>query len=297
MIELRHLLYFTTVAEEGNMTRAANRLHITQPTLSRQIKALEQDLGTDLFIRDKHHLTLTAAGLFLKTRAEELLTLSKQTEADFLAQKNELLSGKLAIGAVEADNSETLAMALEEFTTDYPKVTFDIFSGTSDVIKDRLEKGLLDVAILIEPVDDAKYQTIQLPWQERWGLLVSKESFLAQQPTIHPNDIKGIPLIVSPRIEVQEMLSTWAHQPLADLNIAGTYNLVFNIFPLIQASVGSGIVIEGVTRDRHTEAVTFVPFEPELKTHCVLVWKKNRTLSPLVAAFIKQFDYGQRVTP
>ncbi|MDO4679856.1 MAG: LysR family transcriptional regulator [Aerococcus sp.] len=293
-MELRHLLYFSTVAEEGNITRAANRLHITQPTLSRQIHALEEDLGTDLFLRDKNHLTLTEAGLFLKNRAEELLTLADQTERDFREQQRKLLSGHISIGAVEADNSETLAMVLEEFTTDYPQVTFNLFSGASDIIKDRLEKGLLDVALLLEPVDDVRYQKIVLPWQERWGLLVPTSSFLAQQPASQPEDLRGVPLMVAQRTEVQRFISQWAGYPFDELNIVGNFNLSFNVFPLVSAGIGSAIGIEGVIRDRNTEAITFIPFEPALKSHCLLVWKKNRTLSPTVAAFIKRFDCANK---
>ncbi|MDO4670305.1 MAG: LysR family transcriptional regulator [Aerococcus sp.] len=293
-MELRHLQYFLAVAEEGNITRAAQQLHITQPTLSRQIHVLEEEIGSDLFIRSHRHLTLTEAGLFLKSRAEEILMLSQQTEAEFQQRRHDLLSGNLAIGAVEADNSETLALILEEFTTDYPQVTFDIFSGTSDVIKDRLEKGLLDVAILLEPVDDEKYQTIRLPWLERWGLLVPSASFLAQQPAITPENIIGMPLLAAKRPEVRAMLAQWAGIGVNDLNVIGTYNLIFNIFPLVNASVGSALVIEGVTRHRSNDEVTFVPFEPQIQTHCVLAWKKNRPLSATVAAFIKRFEYAKK---
>lgn len=291
-LELRLLRYFVTIANEGTISQAAAVLNITQPTLSRQLKELEEDLGVPLFSRSGRKLLLTEAGLLLKSRAEEILSLTEQTEEEFKNRKNELLSGRLLIGCVEADNSDTLAMMLEEFISDHPQVTFHLFTGTSDDILEKLDKGLLDLAILLEPVATEKYLSLRLPRTERWGLLVSKDSFLAQKTTIAPEDITGVPLLVSPRSEIQALLAEWTGRPFSEFTIAGTYNLIFNVFSLVENRVGSALTIEGAVMGRMSENSVFLPLEPEIKTNCVLVWKKDRTISPLVQQFIDTFNYA-----
>ena len=289
-MELRELRYFWTVAEERNFSKAAKVLHITQPTLSRQIKEFEEKLGTPLFIRENKQLTLTQEGYFLKERAAEILTLTEQTEREFKEQSKGFLSGHFSIGCVEADNSDTMAMMLEELVSDYPQVTFNIVSGTSDDISDKLEKGILDLAILLEPIATMNFEKIILPREEKWGLLVSNDSFLAQKTVIQPDDLKGIPLLSSNRSEVQSMLESWLEKPLNDLNVVGTFNLIFNVFSLVENRVGSALTIEGATTNGKHDGLTFVPLAPEVKTNCVLVWKKNRIQTPAVKEFIQRFN-------
>lgn len=288
-MELRLLHYFYTIAETENITQAAAQLHITQPTLSRQLKSLERELGTTLFTRDHNQLALTEAGLFLKSRAAEILSLTQQTTQEFNDRRQQLFSGHIAIGCVEADNSDTLAMMLEDFVSDYPQVTFEIFSGTSDIIKERLEKGLLDVAILLEPVNTEKYHTLTLPRTERWGLLVSNESFAARKADIEPADLPGMPLMISGRPEVQQLLADWAGVTLDQLNVIGNFNLSFNVIPLVEHQVGAAVSIEGAVSGRQPSDVTFVPLKPAMQTNCVLVWRRERMLTPVVGEFIRYF--------
>lgn len=287
-MELRELRYFWTVAEERNFSKAAKVLHITQPTLSRQIREFEERLGTPLFIRDKRALRLTDEGYFLKERAAEILLLADNTEQALQTQKRINISGHLSIGCVEADNSDTLAMMLEELTSDYPQVTFNIVSGISNEISDKLEKGIIDIAILLEPVSTAEFETIVLPRTEKWGLLVSNNSFLTQKKTVGPIDLEGIPLLCTNRREVQTMLSCWLNKPISSLNIIGTFNLIFNIIPLVENQVGSALTIEGAILDRERSMLTFIPLVPKLETNCVLVWKKNRIQTPVVKEFIQR---------
>lgn len=291
-MELRVLRYFWTVAVEKNISKAAKILHITQPTLSRQIKGLEDELGTTLFNRDAQQLTLTEDGLFLKERAEEILVLSENTERSFQEKRDRLLNGHFSIGCVEADNSDTLAMMLEELVSDYPQVSFNIVSATSEEIVAKLDKGLLDLALLLEPVEMKEYETIKLPREERWGLLVSPDSFLAQKTRIEPEDLKGIPLLSSSRKEIQLMLSKWMGEPWENMNIIGTYNLIFNVFSLVENRVGSALTIEGATTNRDSTRTTFVPLYPELTTTCLLVWKKNRMHTPVITELIRRFRHA-----
>ncbi|MGJ8731027.1 LysR family transcriptional regulator [Listeria aquatica] len=288
-MEIRLLRYFLTVAEERNVSRAARALRITQPTLSRQLKEFESSLGTELFVRQNKELVLTEAGLLLKSRAEEILELTERTEQEFQDQKKALFSGHVSIGCVEADNSDTVAMMLEELVNEYPQVTFAIFSGTSDMIVERLEKGLLDLAVLIEPVDTKQFEKLVLPHEERWGLLVSKESFLAVQDEIEIADLARIPLLSSSRTEVAAMLGSWAKESGVSFQIVGTFNLIFNVIPLVENHVGSAIGIEGALSAWNLDRLKFLPLVPEVKTKCVLVWKKHREHSPSVAVLLQYF--------
>ncbi|WP_412990294.1 LysR family transcriptional regulator [Pediococcus siamensis] len=288
-MEYRILRYFWTIAEEGTMAKAARLLHITQPTLSRQIHELEDELGTPLFNRTKGRLSLTEAGLFLKSRAEEILDLTEQTKQEFADRRSELFSGHIRIGCVEADNSDTLAMMLEEFVNDYPEITFTIFSGSSADVSDLLDKGLIDLGILLQPIDLHKYQQIVLPRTEKWGLLVSNESFLAQKKGITPQDLIGIPLLMPSQPEMQRMVTNWADVTLDELNIVGDFNLSFNAISLVTREIGSLVGIEGANSMVPASETTFVPLDPVVKTNCVLVWRKGRIMSPVVSEFVKKF--------
>ncbi|MFD0896620.1 LysR family transcriptional regulator [Loigolactobacillus binensis] len=286
-MEIRLLKYFVTIAEEGTVSRAAQVLHITQPTLSRQLKQLETDLDTELFSRAKNHLQLTAAGLFLKSRAEEILALTEQTQQEFVDRKKQLFSGHIALGCVEADNSDTMSRMLEEFIADYPAVTFSIYTETSDDIVDRLDKGLIDLAILLEPINTEKYHKIVLPHTERWGLLVSNEAFLTESQVISPADVIGTPLLISGRPDVQHLVASWARCPLNKLNIIGNFNLSFNITSLVARQVGAAVCIEGAPN--YGSATKFIPFAPAVQTNCVLAWRRERETSPVVREFIRYF--------
>lgn len=288
-MEIRLLRYFWAVAQEGNISRAARILNITQPTLSRQIKELEERIGAPLFHREKNQLSLTKDGYFLKDRAEEILTLDDKLEQVFSAKRREQLGGTISIGCVEADNSDTVAMLLEELIGDYPQIKFNLVTGTSDDISDRLEKGILDLAVLIEPVALKEVETLVLPREEKWGFLVSKELFIANQATIQPADIKGLPILCSGRPEVQRLLAEWSNSAFDQLNIVGHYNLIFNVLPLVEHKVGAALAIEGAVADRKLEESVFIPLEPSVKTHCVLVWKK-RIQTPAVQELINRFN-------
>ena len=288
-MEIRTLKYFWTIAEEGTISKAAKALHITQPTLSRQLRELENELGTSLFIRGRRKLQLTDAGLFLKTRAEEILQLTQQTNLEFENRRKQLFSGRIAIGCVEADNSDTLALILEKFVQDYPQVTFTVYSGTSDDITTRLDKGLLDVALLLKPVATEKYGEITLPRTERWGLLVSKDSSWAKKSAIQPADLREMPLFIAQRPEVRQLVTKWSGIDYAQLKVVGNFNLIFNVLALVKRQVGQAFGIEGATAQIRPEGVKFIPLQPEVKTNCVLVWRRERNLTPVVNEFINYF--------
>lgn len=286
-MEIRLLRYFLTIANAGTISQAARILHVTQPTLSRQLKALEQELETELFSRDKQHLQLTEAGRYLKSRAEEILALTDATTQAFADRQQELFSGHLAIGCVESANSAFVAQKLEEFMTTYPQITFDLYTQTSDAIVDQLDKGLLDLAVLLEPIQTEKYHTWQLPQIECWGLLVSKDSPLARQEAILPEQVTQLPLLISTHPDVQALIATWSKHALNELQIIGNFNLSYNVIPLVAHQVGVAVRIEGAPIDQ--EQLKFVPFEPALTTCGVLVWRRDREVSAVAHRFIQLF--------
>ncbi|GEK38106.1 LysR family transcriptional regulator [Enterococcus thailandicus] len=290
-MEIRLLKYFWTVAQEGNISRAAKLLNITQPTLSRQIRELEEQVGMPLFQREKNQLYLLPEGVFLKERAEEILQLNDKLEQAFSNKKKKELTGTIVIGCVEADNSDTVAMMLEEMVSDYPNVHFTIVTGTSDDISDRLEKGLVDLAVLLEPIALKNTKVLKLPREEKWGFLVSKELVISNNEKIKPEDIAGLPILCSNRMEIQKLLSTWSGTALENLNIVGNFNLIFNIFSLVENKVATALTIEGAVSKRRLENSVFIPMEPEVKTNCVLVWKE-RIQTPVIQEFISRFKHA-----
>lgn len=283
-MELRVLNYFLMVAREENITKAAQLLHLTQPTLSRQLMQLEEELGVKLFHRSKHSIILTEEGMLLKRRAQELVALSEKTVQE-LSHKDDVVSGEIAIGCGETQNMSTLSEQIASFQKQYPLVQFHIYSATADDIKDRIEKGLLDMGLLCEPVDIGKYEFIRMPLKERWGVLVPKDSPLAEKENVTPADLADVPLMMSGRETVKNELANWFGDFYNGLNIAATYNLITNAAAMVKCGVGAALCFDlGVIYD----SLCFVPLVPTLETGAVLVWKKNQVHSSATSHFIKQ---------
>ena len=197
-MELRVLKYFLVVAREENITKAAALLHITQPTLSRQLIQLEDELGIKLFHRGKYRVTLTDDGMLLRRRAQEIVDLADKAERE-LSRRDGELSGEISIGAAETNSMTTLSRRIADFRTSNPMVSFNIYSATADDILERLEKGLLDIGLLAEPVDIRRYEFIRMPKKDRWGVWVHRDNPLAQRSSVTPADLIGRPLILSHR--------------------------------------------------------------------------------------------------
>lgn len=280
-MELRVLRYFLLVAREENITRAAELLHVTQPTLSRQLMQLERELGTKLFQRGQHSITLTDDGMLLKRRAQELVELADKTEREF-AKNESSLTGELSIGSGETLSMHILAQWIAAFRKENPLVQYDIYSATADEVKDRIEKGILDMGLLVEPVDVSKYEFIRIPCKERWGLLTREDSPLAGQDFVTPNDLAHIPLLIAKRNLVQEELRGWFGKQFDAMDIIGTYNLIYNAAVLVKNGVACALTTE---HDRVYEGLCFIPLRPKLERCAVLVWKKHQAYSPAAARF------------
>ena len=226
-METRLLRYFLTVAHEENITRAAEVLHITQPTLSRQLVQLEEETGVTLFIRGKRKITLTPEGMLLRRRAEEILSLVDKTEKELL-QQDALVEGTISIGCGELNSVNLLAQIIKDFKALYPKVKFNLHTGNSDRLKEQLEQGLIDIALLLEPVSIEKYDFLRLPVKERWGVIMPTGCALAAKKSITARDLTGLPLITGRRATINNELNNWIGRELRNLNIVFTTDLAAN---------------------------------------------------------------------
>ncbi|MGI6011750.1 MAG: LysR family transcriptional regulator [Ruminococcus sp.] len=281
-MDIRVLKYFLMAAREENITKAAKLLHLTQPTLSRQLIQLEQELGVKLFHRSKHHIALTEDGMFLRRRAEEIVSLSEKTKED-LQHKKEHLAGKISVGSGELRSSVFLADLISSFQKENPLVQFELYSGNSDNIKERIERGLLDLGLLQEPVDISKYSFIRTPVHEQWGVLMPEDSKLAAKTVITPKDLADVPLILPQREILQNELLNWLGPYGKELNITATGNLLYNLAVLARRRVGHVLTLN---LDCAYDGLCFVPLSPPMESGTVLAWKKNQVFSPAAAGFI-----------
>ncbi len=282
-MNLRVFQYFLTVAREENITRAAQCLHITQPTLSRQIMQLEKDMQTKLFVRTNHNIVLTDEGMLLKRRAEELLDLYDKTKQEMI-NNTEALSGEISIGCGETQNMAELSDIIVKFRNLHPNVTFDFYTGIADDIKERIEKGLTDIGLVIEPVEISKYNYIRLPRKEKWGVLMRKDSPLAKKAYISPKDLTNVPLIMAKRKSVRNELENWFGEYYKQLNVIATSNVSYsNRAIMVARNMGVALVHEFECMN---DNVCVIPLYPEIFNRSLLVWKKDQINSNLIDGFI-----------
>ena len=272
-MELRVLKYFLTIAEEENITRAAKLLQITQPTLSRQIQQLEEKLGVTLFRRGSHKISLTEEGILLKHRAQEIIDLAEKTICEFSTDENNL-AGKIVIGCAETYNMKTLAELMAKFRAKYPLVNFQIISGTADLVTERIAAGLVDIGLLMEPVDVERYDFLRMPLKERWGAIVKGDSELAQKKFICPQDLLSVPLILPERALVQAALRKWLGNK--KIHVAATYNLLLNAVFMVEADLGVAL---GYDFGEFFPRMKFIPLLEMPEMGAVLVWKKHQIFS------------------
>lgn len=282
-MELRVLRYFLAVAREENITKAAALLHMTQPTLSRQLMQLEEELGVKLFRRSQYRMILTDDGMRLRRRAQEIVELADKVEIEF-SHRDEVVAGEIAIGCGETQSMTFLSQHIYAFRQQYPQVQFCIYSANADDVKERIEKGLLDMGLLAEPVDIGRYAFLRMPHKDIWGILVPKSSPLAEKDAVSPKDLLGVPLILSGREQVQSELANWFGEDRDHMDIAVTYNLILNAANMVKNGVGVALCfyLENIS-----DALQFVPLSPQLETGTVLAWKKDQSFSPAAERFLR----------
>lgn len=294
-MDIRLLEYFLAVAKYGNITRAADQLHVTQPTISRQLMELEETVGAPLLIRGKRQVTLTEAGVLFRQRAEEIVSLMEKTLRD-VGDQNDQLGGTVIIGCVETSASRMLSRALKEFSARYPKVNYELYSADGDDIRTKLDLGDLDFGILVEPVEAAKYDFFRLPCEETWGVLMRRDNPLAQKAAITRDDLLGLSLIMPRRDIVQDHIAGWFGVDRNQLNVFARHNLLNNSALLVEAGLGCVVCVGGAFEIRGGEELCFVPLTPRHTTGHVLAWKKNRVFHSAANRFreyIRETECGE----
>lgn len=285
VVELRLLRYFLAVAREENITRAAKALHIAQPSLSKQLMELEREFGKQLFIRGKRKITLTEEGILLYKRADEIISLCEKTKREISRDTN-LIGGEISIGG---GFSVTIARAVSNITAKYPNVKFQLMNGDAEKIDEYLEHGTVDFGILIEPVDITKYEHIPLGDSAIWGFLMRKDCPLAKKEAICPKDIENIPLIVPQRIGLQRQLSDWAGVEPQKLNIAATFDILFNSPALlIKNGTGYAFALNNLIDTTESKTLCFRPLDPPIKINYGLVWKRYPVFTRAAEKFVEE---------
>jgi len=285
-MDVRVLKYFLTVASVGNITKAAAVLHVTQPTLSRQMMDLEKELGTELLIRGKRHVILTDSGVLFQQRAQEIVALIEKTQRD-LVEYNNSVEGMISIGCVETVASQLLPEAIETFHARYPLVQYEIYSANGDDIRNKIDNGHIDIGIMVEPIETAKYDFVRLNIFDRWGVLMRKDDSLAKEKSIRAKDIVDLPLFLSRRRVVTDEIERWLGEEINNLHVIGYHNLITNIMQLIKRGLGYSISVQGAHTIRPDEEICFVPFSPERKAGHVLAWRKNQIFNQATSLFLE----------
>lgn len=290
-MEIRVLRYFLAIAQAGSITNAANFLHVTQPTLSRQIHDLEKELGQKLFTRGSHSMTLTAEGMILRKRAEEIISMVDKTEAEFNYMEN-AVGGEIYIGGGETDAVKLIAEIAKDLRTDYPGIRYHLYSGNSEDVTERLDKGLLDFGILIQPANITKYDYINIPAKDTWGVVMRKDSPLAQKEAILKEDLLDVPLICSRQAISQERsqneFTDWFGEDFEKLDIVTTFNLVYNAAIMVEAGIGYAITIDKIANTSESSNLCFKPLSPRLDSGLNIVWKKYQVFSSAAEVFLER---------
>lgn len=292
-MEIRVLKYFLAVAKEGSITKAANALHLTQPTLTRQLQDLEKELKQKLFIRGKYKISLTSEGMILKTRAQEIVDMVEKTEAEFQSI-SDVISGDIYIGCGETDSMKYLAEVMKDLQNEYPDIKFHIYSGNAEDVTEKLDKGLLDFGVLIQPIDLSKYDNISLPEKDVWGVVTRKDNPLAEKDVIKVDDLIDIPILVSrqmsPKYSKDSGFLDWFGDKFCDLNISATYNLIFNAAIMVKAGMGTALTLDKLANTSEDSELCFRPLHPKLESGLDIVWKKNQIFSPAAKLFLKKLN-------
>lgn len=282
-MDIRVLSYFLVVAKEENITRAAQLLHITQPTLSRQLMQLEEELGVKLFQRSNHSIYLTSEGLLFKRRAQELVNLAEKAKSE-LSQTEDILTGVIAIGCGESQSMNELSEMISTFLEQHPFVKFELHSGNNNDIKDWLEQGTLEMGLLSGPVEIGKYHFIRMIQKDEWGILVHMDSELATKDAIRPGDLVGTRLITIMDAPIHSELASWSGEYAKQMVPIVHYNLLSNAATMVRRNVGVAVCSKPNCR---YDDLNFVPFSPKLEIGSVLAWKEHQTESKTNNAFIQ----------
>ncbi len=283
-MELRVLQYFLAVAREQNISAAAQSLHLTQPTLSRQLKELEEELGKQLMIRGSRKIILTEEGMLLRKRAEEILDLVGRTEKE-IAQSDDTVSGDIYIGTGETDGVRQIARTAKQLQESHPGIRFHIVSGDAVDVCERLDKGLLDFGVLLGDMDKTKYNFLELPMKDTWGVLMQRSSPLAEKAAVLPQDLWDKPLILSRQVDNKSGLYRWLRKEPTELYTVATYNLIYNASLMVDEGMGYAFTLDKLVNTTGSD-LCFRPLKPKLEMGMYLVWKKSQIFTRAMELFL-----------
>ena len=287
-MELRVLQYFLAVAREQNISAAAQSLHLTQPTLSRQLRELEEELGKQLMVRGNRKITLTQEGMLLRKRAEEILELVDRAEREVM-RSDDAVSGDIYIGTGETDGVRQIARAANRLQACYPGIRFHIVSGDAVDVCERLDKGLLDFGVLLGDIDKTKYHYMELPMKDTWGVLMRRDSPLAHRESVSPRDLWDKPLILSRQVDNKSGLYRWLRREPSELHTVATYNLIYNASLMVDEGMGYAFTLDKLVNTTGSN-LCFRPLKPRLELGMYLVWKKSQIFSRAMELFLEQLQ-------
>lgn len=285
-MDIRVLQYFLAVAREESITRAAEALQMTQPPLSRQLKDLEEELGKQLLIRGSKKVTLTEDGMLLRKRAEELIELMEKTKAE-LASSDDNIQGEIYIGGGETDAVSLFAQTAGKLQESYPLIHYHIYSGDAEIVMEKLDKGLIDFGLLVGPVDVSRYDYMRLPVSDIWGVLMRKDSPLAEKDVICAEDLWDKPLIVSHQASISNDMMAWLQKDAGKLNIVMTYDLIFNASLFVKKGIGYAITLDKIINTTGDSELCFRPLYPTLEAGLCIAWKKYQVFSKASKEFLR----------
>lgn len=285
-MEIKTLRYFLAVAREENMTRAAEFLHVTQPTLSKQLKSLEEELGKKLFTRHSFSIRLTDEEILLRNRAEDLVSMADKIEQEFISL-DDITGGELYLGLAESYQIKYLARTIKEFKLRYPNLHYYITSGDTEQIADKLDKGLLDFLVLAEYPDKRKYEYIEFPENDRWGLIIPKDDPLAKKKTIRPKDLVGLPLFSSEQAWIHE-IKEWAGEFFSEMKLEGSFRLAYNGSVFTKEGLGYLLTFDHLINTSEESDLVFRPLAPTVETKLYIAWNRYQTFTPIAKRFLDQ---------
>ena len=285
-MEIRNLRYFLAVAREENMTRAAETLHVTQPTLSKTMKALEDELGKKLFVRHSFSISLTEEGELLRDRAEDLVTMADKIEKEFLSL-DELTGGELYFGLAESYQIRHLAKEIRLLKERYPGLRYHITSGDTEQVTEKLDKGLLDFAVICDVPDGRKYEYIAFPEGDIWGLILPADAVLAKKESIRIEDILGLPLFASEQ-GWEGDIRGWAGEHFAQLRLEGSFRLAYNASMFVREGLGYQLTFRNLVDVSEVSGLVFRPLEPKLEVKLYLIWNRYQAFTPIAERFLAQ---------
>ncbi len=286
-MEIRVLKYFLAVTREQSILGAAKYLHLSQPTLSRQLKELEEHFGKQLFIRGTKKITLTEDGILLKKRAEEIINLVNKTETEMNSSNNNI-TGCVYLGTAETETINIIAKCIKKLQNKFPNIQFNISSDDGKDVMENLDKGLIDFGIVVCPFDKNKYNYLTLPSKDTWGILMRKDNPLAKLDFITPNDLKNKPLIISRQIKTNSEFSNWLKTDINKLNIISQYNLIYNASILVKNNIGYALALDKLIDTSPSSIFDFKPLYPKLDLEINVIWKKYQVFSKPAEKFLNE---------